>query len=298
MKFALPRILALSLLAGSASGAVINFDFNLGGVDANVPLDTYVGLAAAPDSAGSGAIWNSVRRTGSTSISSSNHLNTHVGPTLTPTRDSTGVATTASVTIAGEGIGLINSHIGHQQSVGNQELGGGSLTDLMGDFIVVDSDGGNGTVGTAYGTIAGLAANAYYDIYFYGQGSANPTPGDSGDGQNSLFAITGTFGGSLVGPAEQTGWDGVNGGNGTLTEGAEFVKFSIQTNNLGEVFFMWQNVVTGPGGNVLTDAVPNGVNGGSRAGALNAIQIVSVPEPSAVLLGALGMLGVLVRRRR
>jgi MYXO-CTERM domain-containing protein len=43
----------------------------------------------------------------------------------------------------------------------------------------------------------------------------------------------------------------------------------------------------------------SGGNGSSDYGALNGIQIVSVvPEPSAALLGLLGMVGLFRRRRR
>jgi hypothetical protein len=301
MKFSLPLVFVS--MAGSCFGVVINFDFNLNNNtdDSNVVADTHVGLAAAPDSAGASAIWNSVRRSSSNGFSSNNFLNTHVGATSTPTVTSTGLATTASVTVtSGGGTGLVNAHIGQTQLAAQQELGLGAYTDLMGDFIVVDSDTGHGTVGTAYGTIEGLAANSAYEIYFYGQGASNSLPGTSGSGQNSLFGILDAFGvgGTLVGSTKQTGYDGTPGGNGTLTENVEFVKFAVQTNASGQIFFVWQNVVSGPGGNVTTDNVPNGVNAGSRAGALNAIQIVSVPEPSTTLLGGLGMLALLARRCR
>ena len=301
MKFTLPLVFVS--MAGSCLGVVINFDFNLNNNtdDSNVVADTYVGLAAAPDAAGGSAIWNSIRRNHSEQVASGSSLNTHIGVTSTPTRDSTGLASSVTVNIQGVGIGLINSHIAHQQSIGMQELGAsGVYNRLMGDFIGIDSDTGNGTVGTAYGTIAGLAANAYYDIYFYGQGSDYTVPGPSNgaSGQNSLFGITNGLGGAVSGSTQQTGWDGVNGGNGVLTEGVEYVRFSVKANSSGLIHFLWQNVVTGPGGNVATDSAPNGRNDGSRIGALNAIQIVSVPEPSTVLLGGLGMLGLLARRRR
>lgn len=52
-------------------------------------------------------------------------------------------------------------------------------------------------------------------------------------------------------------------------------------------------------GNVATDLAATATGGGARRGALNAIQLVQVvPEPSTALLSALGILGLIVRRRR
>jgi hypothetical protein len=68
-------------------------------------------------------------------------------------------------------------------------------------------------------------------------------------------------------------------------------------NATGEIYFLWQNVVAGPGGNVLTDLALDENGGSSDFGAMNAIQIRSIPEPSVFLLATLGAIGLLRRRR-
>jgi MYXO-CTERM domain-containing protein len=286
MKFFLPLTLGFTVLIGVAPAVVVNFDFNLrldNDDDSNVVTDTYVGLGAAPDSAGN-THWNSVRRAGSTSFSSSSALNS-------PTFDSASVASSVSVSVAATG--LTNATIAHSKESLDQELGG--YGNLMGDFLQLHS-ATPGTVGSAAGTISNLTPNASYEIYFYGQGATYGLPGNSNSGQNSLFAITDTLGGSTIGTAEQTGWDGVDGGDGTLTEGVEYVKFLVNANASGQVFFRWENVIAGV--NVATDQATNGSGNSSDFGALNGIQIVSVPETSSALLGSLGVFGLLLRRRR
>ena len=288
MKLFLPLTLAVTALTGVAPAVVVNFDFNRrlpGDDDSNVATETYIGLGAAPDSVGN-THWNSVRRNGSTSFSSSAALNT-------PILDSSGANSNVSVSIAAAD--LTNATIAQSKESLHQELGSsGAYENLMGDFLQIHS-GSAGTVATAFGTIANLTAFASYEIYFYGQGATYGSPGNFTSGQNSLFAITNTLGGSTIGTAEQTGWDGVNGGNGTLDEGVEYVKFLGTANASGQVFFRWENVVAGL--NVTTDLATNEDGESSEYGALNGIQIVAVPEPSLALLGGMGVLGLLRRRR-
>ncbi|QJE96377.1 hypothetical protein [Luteolibacter luteus] len=287
MKLFLPFAVAMTVFTGIAPAVVINFDFNLrleNDDDSNVATDTYVGFGAAPDSVGN-THWNSVRRTGSTSFSSSAAINS-------PTRDSSGAASDVSITMAA--LGLDNATIAQSKESLNQELGGGSYGNLMGDSLQLHT-ATPGTVGTAFGTIANLAAFGTYEIYFYGQGATYGSPGNEASGQNSLFAITNAFRGSTVGIAKQTGWDGVNGGDGALTEGVEYVKFVAMANASGQIFFRWENVVAGA--NVLTDQATGPLGRSSDYGALNGIQLRSIPEPSVALLGLLGVLGLLRRQR-
>jgi hypothetical protein len=276
MNFTRSLLLLATTLGSVASATVVNIDFNrlLG---TGFPTNTYAGLGAAPDNPAN-TTWNGLNRaTSGSGITASGLLN------------SAGVATSVSINIP--------PTIGQGSTVGDQELGGAPLTfqDLMFDSISIDS-GAAGLLVSKSATIAGLAIGGTYEIYFYSQGDDN-NGNNVNDGQNGLFAITSTLGGSVIGTAKQTGYDGVVGGNGTFTEGVEYVKFSATANASGQIFFKWENVV--PGVNVTTDNVPNSTNNGSRFSSLNAIQIVQVvPEPSSALLALLGTFGLLARRRR
>ena len=199
--------------------------------------------------------------------------------------DSTGVATGINISIAGV--------TGVKKSASEQEItidgpGPGSYGALMGDYLELNS-GSNSTVISVAGTISGLFAGAVYELYFYAQGSDMIGAASSAAGENALITVDGT--------SKQTGWDGVDGGNGTLTEDVEYVKFTAQADGGGVISFDWANVV--PGDNVVTDNVPSSTGTGSQFSGLNGIQIVQVvPEPSSALLGMFGALGLLVRRRR
>ena len=288
--------LAFVCFAGSALGAVVNFDFNFRDsvISPNPELDpapdTYSGLGAAPDSGGN-TKWNSVRRTSSNTFSTASGINTNPVNFGYPTVDSSNTASAVTISLTSAG------GIGQGRTYGDQELGGGGhgYDDLMGDFLLLNTPTAD-TVIQAAGTIGGLTAGNDYQIYFYRQGAVNGTA-SSTSGQNSLFGITSTLGGAQLYTQQQTGWDGVAGGNGFLTEGVEFVKFTATANVSGQIFFTWANVITGVNGNVGSDQIA-GTGTGSRFAALNAIQVVSVPEPGAALLGSLGLCGVLLRRRR
>jgi hypothetical protein len=122
----------------------------------------------------------------------------------------------------------------------------------------------------------------------------SPSSGFGGfRGQNSYFEVGGS--------GKQTGWDGAAGGDGLLVEGLEYVVFrttAIDGGILGGVInFDLENVVPGGGGNVATDSAPTTTGGGAQRGVINGLQLVAVPEPSVVLLGAFGLLGLLLRRR-
>ena len=259
MKVAPSLASALVALTAAVSGQVINIDFDESSVSS-----IYEGLAAAPDPAGAGAVWNRVTGSGTTTVTASN------------LSDSAGGASGVGIEleINGSFLGL----------PGQQELGGPGLAyeDLMSDYVYLSSPSASQVV-TKTGRLFGLAADQLYDVYLYAQGDDFTV--DFSPGQNTLFTIGGV--------SKQTSWDGVEGGNGVLTEGIEYVRYRVLADALGEIGFSYANVVSGPGGNVLTDL--DGVN--SRFAAINAIQIVAVPEPSAVLSGALGFV-LLLRRRR
>ncbi|WP_035605866.1 hypothetical protein [Haloferula sp. BvORR071] len=256
-------LLATAFLAaaGLAGAQVINIDFDKAG-----SIVSYQGLAAASDPSGATAIWNSVTAAGS-SIAAVNLL------------DSDGQTTGVGLSLGIDGSFL--------STPGEQELGAASqFAGLMGDYVYLSSPTTTDIV-TKAGTITGLDAGKLYDVYLYGQGDKFSEILYS-EGQNTLFTLNGI--------AKQTSWDGIAGGNGVLTEGVEYVKYSVNADVNGEIAFIWQNVVSGPGGNVTVDT--DGAN--SRFAAINGIQIVdvaAVPEPGAALLGAAGLL-LLVRRRR
>jgi len=272
MNFPLPLVL-LAALSGAASATVVNVDFNRLLLSGS-PTATFVGLGAAPDLPGN-TVWNGLNRP-----------NSGQGITGTSLLDSAGLATTVSISIP--------APISQGNTVGDQELGpSDSLLDLMSDSISIDS-GAPGVLVSRSGTLAGLAVGGVYDIYFYSQGDDNVAD-DQNDGQNGPFAITSSLGGPVVRTEKQTSYDGVPGGDEILTEGVEYVRFTANANAPGEICFKWENVV--PGVNVTTDLVPNLGGNGSPFAALNGIQIVAVPEPSVALLGALGLLGLLRRRR-
>jgi hypothetical protein len=267
-----PAFLTLAAMTGLASATVVNIDFGT-----SLVTNVYVGQAAAADPAGCAtATWNPLLNVSGTASS-------------VALKDSTNTTTGIGFTVSG-----IETTISAAPAE-NEQAGG--YVSLMRDYIRIDGVAAGTVVSTA-GKFTGLTVGGTYDLYFYGQGQ-NMSPLGSGSllrGQNSLFTIGGT--------SKQTSWDGVGGGDGILTEGVEFVKFTSIADINGEINFSWANVVaTGATPNVATDLAPNNntppTNTASRYGALNAVQLVEVvPEPSTALLSALGILGLIVRRRR
>ncbi len=255
-----PRIIAFAFLSlsGLAAGQVINIDF-----DESANVQIYQGLAGANDPAGATALWNRLTGSGTTTISGNNLL------------DSDGDATGVGISL-----GINGSYL---SAPGQQQLG--TWKDLMTDYVYLSATTPDQVLSKT-GLIYGLDAGKLYDVYLYGQG--NNFLETYSEGQNTLFTIGGV--------SKQTSWDGVEGGDGLLVEGIEYVKFSVIASPSGEIAFNYANVVAGPGGNVATDLDGHS----SRFGVLNGIQIVdvaAVPEPTSALLGAVGLLGLLRRRR-
>lgn len=253
-------LIALVLACGAiAFGQVINVDF-----DEFSQASIYGGLAAAPDPAGTGAQWNRVTGQGTSTIFAEN------------LKDSGGFATGVDVSLEINGSFLSDP--------GQQELGpGGIYGGLMRDYVYLSSPVDPLQVVSKNGLISGLDSGQLYDIYLYAQGDAYLE--EYSPGQNTLFTINGV--------SKQTRWDGVVGGDGFLVEGIEYVRFRVAASVGGTIGFSWANVISGPGGNVVTDL--DGSN--SRFAVINGLQIVAVPEPSSALLGSLALLGLLRRRR-
>lgn len=260
-------ILAAFVVFIPAQAAVVNIDFS----ELASPADRFSGLAAAPDEAGSAASWNNV--VGAVGTLAVNNL-----------VSSTGITTDWDISISG----FLNSKkSASEQEVMDTGTGGGPYTRLMKDYLQLDS-GANTTVVTASGLISGLTGGGIYDLYFYGQGSDMIGTDASSSGENSLFTVNSV--------SRQTGWDGIDGGDRKVEEGIEYVKFTAVADASGNISFTWSNVVAGV--NVATDKVTSNTGTGSRFGALNGIQIVSVPEPSVLVVCAMAGLGLLRRRRQ
>lgn len=278
----LPLALVAAALSNIASASVVNIDF------ATDTSGGYTGFGAAETVPGH-TTWNVAAYAGSSG-----------SVTLTDMVDSTGTPTLFDFSLTG--LDGFNGE-GAQNPAGEMERSGGSggYSPLMRDYVRVDGVTG-GVVATATGKISGLVVGGTYDLYFYGQGEImdpNSLQPSLNRGQNSLFTVNGF--------SQQTSWDGTLLGDNLLVEGIEYVKFTAVATNGGVeggvITFSFSNVVaSGATPNVATDDAPNGNttgNTGSRYGALNGFQIVSVvPEPSSALLGILGMAGLLLRRRR
>ena len=261
-------VASATLLGTTAQADVVNIDLNSDGT-------VYTGLAAAPDAAGTIAVFNGLGSGTSTGLV-----------------DSFGNATSVGVDLGG---GAIFNNAVDQELAADPNGDGSTIANLLGDYVGLRDDFG-GEIRT--GNINGLVAGNAYDIYLYGQGD-NFGGGING-GQNTGFRI-GT-------DVRHTSHDGVNGGDGNLVEDVEYVLFSgIVADATGTIVFDYFAPGVGTNGTdpslVDSDTGSADVDGNvSRFAALNAIQIVgdltAVPEPSsfAVILG-LGFAG-LARRKR
>ncbi len=262
-----PAILTLAAMTGLASATVVNIDFGN-----SATLNVYSGQAAAPDLAGGAtATWNPLLNVAGTASS-------------VALKDSTNTTTGIGFSLSG-----ISGSTSNALTEGERS---GGFVSLMRDYVQVDAANST-TIATATGSFTGLVVGATCDIYFYGQGEDMSTTTGSGGfrGLNSYFEVNGV--------GKQTSWDGLAGGDGLLFEGIEYVKFTFVAGAGGVINFDFENVVPGGTGNVATDLAATATGGGARRGALNAIQLVQVvPEPSTALLSALGILGLIVRRRR
>jgi hypothetical protein len=129
--------------------------------------------------------------------------------------------------------------------------------------IYLDGDNFFGPSGPATITLTGLGVGNFVDLYFYI--GAGHTSGEGG-------TIT-------IGSTSYTATD-ANGVEEAYTLGTNYVKFDdVETDGSGNIVATWS------------------VASGQRFSSLAGIQIEAVPEPSAALLGGLGLLALLRRRR-
>lgn len=233
------RSFRLALAATLASptlafGMTINLDLNR---DDNSP--TYSGVGVAPDS---GTTWNSIVPADYDPGAS------EPAPSITNVLDSTGAATSATITIS---VPDGNFNIWSNDSNGNP-----TPTDLMAEY----------TYSNVYTvSVSGLAPGSY-NLYAFGQGDQ--------DSQSGSFELAVANGGASSGPADLTG-------------DANFRDIT-RPDGLGLTYHVLSGTVDGSG--VLEFSTPTG-------GYINGFQVEQVPEPSVALLGGLGILSLLRRRR-
>ena len=144
--------LAVASLSYTASAATVNIDFNStqngGGI-------TYSGLAAAPDTAGAGALWNGF----------SNNTFGNI-PNLGGTNllDSTGAVTTVGITVGTHGGGY-----------------SGSGNALLNDYLYLE-----GAATSSSFTLSGLSASDSYNVYIYSTGDVSGQGGAFSFGATTL----------------------------------------------------------------------------------------------------------------
>ena len=265
----------LAITAATTTYAdVVNIDISGNG------SPVYTGLAAAPDAAGTTAVFNGVGSGVSTGLV-----------------DSFGNVTTVGVSLDG---GNVFNNLVDQELLADPNGDNSTIVSLQGDYFGLRAGDNGADLRTS--TINGLVAGNAYDLYLYGQGD-NFTDGNFNGGQNTGFRI-GT-------DVRHTSYDGVSGGDGQLVEDVEYVLFTgIVADATGSITFEHFNPGTGVHGTDSTffdsDTDSTDLDGNaSRFHALNAIQIVgdltpaaAIPEPSSliVMLG-MGIAG-LARRKR
>jgi PEP-CTERM motif len=139
----------------------------------------------------------------------------------------------------------------------------GTNLDLYRGNIYLDGDGEFGPSGPATITLTGLGAGTVINLYLYG--GAGHT---SGEGASFTFGSTTN---SLNDP---------NGDETGYTLNSNYVFFNnLVADGSGTITGTWQQA------------------SGQRFSSFSGLQIAAVPEPSAALLGGLGMLCLLRRRR-
>ncbi len=253
-------LVGLGLVAASANAATVLIDWSTNQT------------APSPDT--NGNYWNTLGPAGvgsdftATALTASN--NTASGWSVAATLD----AVTSNSTGAGFGGAGINGPVGATSPFNTT---GGDRPTVDGMYSNYNANG------TAVITFTGLAANTQYDFSAIG-GRA------SGGNDGFIKVITGAFGagGSDIDLLETSGGTGKYAADDfldtfSLLNDGTILNFSVTSDGSGSIafdFFEGQN----------------DTDGGSNS-TFNALSITEIPEPSAALLGGLGFM-MLLRRRR
>ena len=144
----------------------------------------------------------------------------------------------------------------------NGSMSDGSNLDVFESDIYIDQTGSWGPTGPSTITLTGLGAGTIVDLYVYG------APGHA-IGQDGQFV----FGATTKTTSDATTIEI------SYVENVNYVKFAtLVADGSGTITGTWTDI-------------------GGQGSTLNGLQLQVIPEPSAALLGGLGMLCILRRRR-
>ncbi|MBA4106243.1 MAG: hypothetical protein C0485_10835 [Pirellula sp.] len=264
--FAFGTSLALLAISGAAHAAVVNIDFGLHGDHPGGPTSVgYAGTAAAPDA---GTTWNNLQVTDN---------NAFHGPP--------GEFGWWSASVSQSN--LLNSQ-GAPTSIGVEAVGVGEGS--TGAFAILEGSPNLGAVATdAVGLmrdyligfneprqvkLSGFAPGTSVDLYLYGAGDTS--------NRDTLFAVTDVNGPHSATTTGTITGDGNNPVSHTLTLGGDYVVLN--------------GILADANGGI---AITYFHGDGSGEAPFNGLQAVyNVPEPATLGLAGMGVVALLLRKRR